>query len=541
MRPQAPGPSEGLRRGFSLLSFNVFIGSPFPFGRRFVSCLAGSQRALTQVEAVRDSGASIIALQECHHDSVLPAFSCLSSFQAVWSKHHNVYGYIALLSFRAILAAMLTLPALAAAAAWSTLFAAQSVLAVAAAHEAAVWGQAAVLALLACVAATRILAYDTVAGAFCTGTVQSGLAVLFDRSKFRLLSSFTQHFSVQGGDVLNLLRPRAYQALLLERLDTSPPSRLLLLHTHLNLGDDVCRSEQVAEVLAAADGGAVERLAEAAGLRASSFGLLPVILCGDMNADPTTPSMLRVLGEGRFIDAYEASGPGTRGGDPVGLTWSKRNPLANSVMLEPDGRIDHILYRPAPPAQVPSASRRGSIGSIALSVAGPSPRAYDGGLVAVETRIILNEAPFTSDHFGYLTLFNFGFPAPPPCTGEEEVGALPHLRACAGDGPTAADSKGVGGFVWERPSEPSSGGLLRRPSGSEPSSPLPPTTHSAASSISGRDPVEEEEEGEGLCLRRRGRFASQQSLGQQSDPCSRAASPTPRERRGETVAAAATM
>jgi endonuclease/exonuclease/phosphatase family metal-dependent hydrolase len=76
----------------------------------------------------------------------------------------------------------------------------------------------------------------------------------------------------------------------------------------------------------------------------------PPVLCGDMNADPSSDEIRMLTGRAAppepglvFHDAWEAAAD-RRGaaGDPEGITWSNRNPYA-AKDLEPDRRIDYVL------------------------------------------------------------------------------------------------------------------------------------------------------------------------------------------------------
>jgi endonuclease/exonuclease/phosphatase family metal-dependent hydrolase len=72
-------------------------------------------------------------------------------------------------------------------------------------------------------------------------------------------------------------------------------------------------------------------------------GALPVVLCGDLNAAPSSP-VLRPVHDG-LVDAWTAGG-----GDPSAVTLPSEHPQA-SVQLEEliDQRIDHVFVRPGRP------------------------------------------------------------------------------------------------------------------------------------------------------------------------------------------------
>ena len=58
----------------SILTFNVFTGSPLPWIRNGSFALYGSARLSEQLAQVAELGADIICLQELHCDGVLDAY-----------------------------------------------------------------------------------------------------------------------------------------------------------------------------------------------------------------------------------------------------------------------------------------------------------------------------------------------------------------------------------------------------------------------------------------------------------------------------------
>lgn len=81
---------------------------------------------------------------------------------------------------------------------------------------------------------------------------------------------------------------------------------------------------------------------------------IPLIVCGDFNADPDSDEVRMMTGRAAapvqgvaFYDAWEVAGPGGKG-----CTWSNSNPWATQL-LWPDRRIDYIFT---------AAPRRGGAG-----------------------------------------------------------------------------------------------------------------------------------------------------------------------------------
>jgi len=178
---------------------------------------------------------------------------------------------------------------------------------------------------------------------------------------------------------LNAFKPRAYSVVLLEEL-RAQHSRLLVIHTHASLGSAKHRGRQLAEAVAAASPAAVSALLQRARAAKSTTSsdyhdtlyegdLREPIACvflGDFNAtyEDSVGSVAEPAG---FTDAFSAGK-----GSPFAYSWDNKNPLARDGILKcPDERVDHILVRPGAGVGQP-----------------------------VVARIVYNDEPFLSDHFG---------------------------------------------------------------------------------------------------------------------------------------------
>jgi endonuclease/exonuclease/phosphatase family metal-dependent hydrolase len=81
----------------------------------------------------------------------------------------------------------------------------------------------------------------------------------------------------------------------------------------------------------------------------------PAVLCGDLNAEPTSDEIRLLTGRGAPVpglvlrDAWEAAGRAESG-----FTWSNSNPFA-AASLDLDRRIDHVLV---------GAPKRGGVGHV---------------------------------------------------------------------------------------------------------------------------------------------------------------------------------
>jgi endonuclease/exonuclease/phosphatase family metal-dependent hydrolase len=102
----------------------------------------------------------------------------------------------------------------------------------------------------------------------------------------------------------------------------------------------------------------------------------PVILCGDTNSDADNADMRWLRGEAGFHDSFLEANPDPSLTPHRGSTWSSDNDLTFAGNLrEPDQRVDYVYYLPG----------------------------RDVTFETESSRIVLDEAPFVSDHFGVLT------------------------------------------------------------------------------------------------------------------------------------------
>jgi len=223
---------------------------------------------------------------------------------------------------------------------------------------AAAAGAFAAAAAAACAAALLRSEGLAVPLAFLTGRTQGGLGLLLRRERLAVRAAATHIFSRQAGDALNLLKPRGYQAVLVELVGAAapaagapaagarppPPALLLLLHTHANLGRGplgrLLRARQLRELAAAAEPRAVARLLAAAGLQgAVAPEHVPVVCLGDFNAEWGSDCLQGALAPS-LADAWGAAADGE-----AAPTWDdERNRLCRGVLTEPSARVDLILY-----------------------------------------------------------------------------------------------------------------------------------------------------------------------------------------------------
>jgi endonuclease/exonuclease/phosphatase family metal-dependent hydrolase len=187
---------------------------------------------------------------------------------------------------------------------------------------------------------------------FLTGRTQGGLGLLLRRGRVAVRAAATRIFAKQAGDVLNLLKPRGYQAVLVELMGGggggaaagAPPQVVLLLHTHANLGrgplGEHLRRRQLRELAAAAEPPAIAGLLALAGLAgAVAPEAVPVVCLGDFNAAWGSSCLQGALAP-TLSDAWGAAADGER--TP---TWDNEgNRLCRGVLREPTARVDLVLY-----------------------------------------------------------------------------------------------------------------------------------------------------------------------------------------------------
>lgn len=331
----------------SILTFNVFTGSPLPI--RGTRALAGSERLQEQLAGVAGLAPDVACLQEVYSDEVREAY------KAHFAKTH------------ALEVVMTNPPRLARVLAevivWVTTFSVFLIFYAAtclSSSEEMGYGLA-VLLLFAFNALCRTVLRESALIGFLTGRTAGGLAILYNRSTLRLSRTRTVYLKEQRGDLMNRLRPRCIQVADFTRIRVYPitprgppvpraPDRLVIINMHANaLGDDSFRASQLNEV----------------SLLAAGFddGTSDVVVAGDFNAGPTSPSV-RQLSACGLRDAASSTGAGDD------YTWDARNTLTLGYMRHEDHRSDYVYHR--------------------------------GSGTILDCRVVMNMPPYTSDHFGVL-------------------------------------------------------------------------------------------------------------------------------------------
>ena len=382
---------EARPASFSVVTYNLFIGTALSVFPPKTPLLGGASctRLAPQLAAVAALKADVLGLQEVHKDSLVDSYrdAFAATHALVHGVFHNALGLGILVAWRVVISCCA--------------LAALGCLALAGDPPLSASPTYWVLAALAALCSSFFLVHKgVVAYHFLTGRVHGGLALLLRRSTFAVRASYVRNFTHQNGDILNLLRPRAFQVVLAEVLgssssSSSSPCLVLFFHTHANLGHgeegERCRASQLKEIIGAGSPAEVQRLLDAAGLHGVPPHSLVQVLLGDLNAEYSSASLQASLALGGFLDPCTDSSSSSSSPPPP--SWDNgRNPLTNGVLLDEDSRVDLVLYRN------PEA------GSAALTL---SP------LTSGSTSLVLNQPPFLSDHFGVRVHFACHYSAPP--------------------------------------------------------------------------------------------------------------------------------
>ena len=235
-----------------ILSYNVFIGSPLPYLRGGTPSLHGTGRLEKQARQVAALNADIICLQEAFCLDVIRGYK-----RALGSEYAAIYHhvrppcraftsmFIIYLLFTGLFYVFLKL-ILVFSFIWPVLTSSTSL-------WNTFWDIATVGGALFLV---HFSFNKSAVKAFLLGSVQAGTAILYRRSKVSPVAHGVRDFLEQRGDGLNVHRKRGYQYALFKMVP--PPhgatesyheGHFWILNTHINLGKDSYRQEQVAELL----------------------------------------------------------------------------------------------------------------------------------------------------------------------------------------------------------------------------------------------------------------------------------------------------
>ncbi len=155
---------------------------------------------------------------------------------------------------------------------------------------------------------------------------------------------------------------RANRTALVARID-APFGELTMVSTHLayRFDESALRSEQLAEIC---------RIV--AGERGDPEHAFPPIVCGDLNAVPTSDEIRRMTGESPpHIDAMVFTDAWAAVGDGPGHTWDSENPHLEDTTW-PRRRLDYVLIGWPRPKPFGNAVRASLSGNVAVDGVWPS-------------------------------------------------------------------------------------------------------------------------------------------------------------------------
>ena len=298
------------------LTFNVFVGSPFPCVRGGTTSLEGSSRLARQLEAVAALEADVVALQEVYGGGILDAYT------RHFSDTHDALAVRQPATVLGRLSAFL-LPLTVG------ILVGACFLLVATADDdddVAVVVTAVGAATVVGWAVAWLLLRHSALLVFLAGDVAGALVVLVRRGAFEVVTDAAFYpFADQNGDPMNHFRPRGF--LVVNLRDRTTGDHVCVVNVHTNaLGADAHRAHQTEAAFAVAT---------------TAKNTLAVVL-GDMNANFDAASV-RCHATYQLADAYSAHGDDGGGG----ATWVGTNRLSHGHMRVPDQHCDYILYAPA--------------------------------------------------------------------------------------------------------------------------------------------------------------------------------------------------
>lgn len=351
MNPRTYGGAGSLCKcPFSILTFNVYPGPPIPFTASDLF----PHRIVAQIAAIRELDPDIVCFQELYCDKSFAALRAAFPDYDVYrdtgrqknelleNEHPRRRRSNAQSSLMGLVAGAL--------------------------FVAAVWFYSWRPALLPLAAAASLWC-----GAYLVLPRNSGLAAwmrnrgtglgtMVRRTRAHVIEHRVERFECQEGDPLNLVAPRGFTRTMIALNSECKcgPAPAFVFNTHLNaLGSEKHRATQAKQLASE-----IRRVSSAARL----------VLCGDFNESPTMQSGVRQWLEG--------DGQGQ----------------ADLMLADPVRRPTYC------PQQNPLA--RGSYAPQCLDQIYFKPGAEEGLVPTDSARVVFNNAPHISDHYGVLAKFH---------------------------------------------------------------------------------------------------------------------------------------
>ena len=286
----------------SVLTLNVFPGSPLPYIWNGTPKLAKSDRLGQQCDFMAKHQPDIVCLQEMYcHWSRGYLLSRLPQYDMVSLETPNVQGLL-----------------------WAFvlwfLSACSIAMFVKSVDRAPVF-LSDIIVYCVSLAIGRWVWLHTALEEFLIGDA-TGLTILYRKSRWRIGDNGVRQFKAQEGDWMNSVAPRGFAHASFE-LKQDTRIQIGVFNTHLNaLGEDRCRENQVKELLCM--------------VRTNCSFAKPhaTIVCGDFNTGPTSDAVRRMVEEG-FTDCGHVSG----------CTWDNANSMTKGWSRCVDERIDFTFHK----------------------------------------------------------------------------------------------------------------------------------------------------------------------------------------------------
>jgi len=269
----------------SVLTLNVFPGSPIPYLYNGTRALFGSTRLESQMNSIATINPDIVCLQELYCTRVRDMYQ--RRFGSEYRILHETRSTMAGMVCARILELFLILFTMLITRYWPFIITGAYLL----------WCNSALFAWL-------------------SGDA-TGLTIMVRHKIGTVLSYRTQDFLSQSGDWMNVVSPRAFSV---TEIETSI-GLLSVFNAHFNaLGSETERCQQVLQLA-----NIVNTITH------------PVVICTDLNSTETSESAQLLKHTGRLYDVMD--------NQPNRVTWSTRNNLSRAWMQTADMCVDFIFVR----------------------------------------------------------------------------------------------------------------------------------------------------------------------------------------------------